>query len=214
MSRMRPHYRIGRRICHCVFTTLLRGRTFGVRNVPVEGGVLLVCNHQSFLDPMLATLALPRECCYMARDSLFRNETFARLIRAFNAFPIKRGTADLKGIREALQRLKAGMLVTAFPEGTRTLDGSVGPMHAGTILMSRRAKVPVVPATILGAYKAWPRHARFPRPVPIIVSYGEPLWPAQAAELSDEQAITVVRDRIVDMYERYRRHPLLAHGGR
>ena len=72
MARMRLHYRISRRICQLAFWTIFRGRAYGAENVPLDGGVLLLSNHQSFLDPMLATLALPRECNYMARHTLGR----------------------------------------------------------------------------------------------------------------------------------------------
>ncbi|MBN2445385.1 MAG: 1-acyl-sn-glycerol-3-phosphate acyltransferase, partial [Phycisphaerae bacterium] len=105
MSRMRLVYRVSRDICQVVYAGLLRGRVFGVRHVPLDGGVLLVSNHQSFLDPMLVTLALPRECSYMARETLFKGGLATRILKTYNAFEIKRGTADLRGIKEALRRL-------------------------------------------------------------------------------------------------------------
>lgn len=206
---MRPHYRVSRRICQICFAGLFRGRAFGVAKVPVDGGVLLVSNHQSFLDPMLVTLGLPRECSYMARDTLFAKPAFARVIRAYNAFPIKRGVADLRGVKESLRRLKDGWLVTAFPEGTRSTDGTIAPMQPGAVLLARKARVPVVPATILGAFKAWPRHAKLPRPTPVIVAYGDPLPFEQFRALSDEEATAIVRDRIIAMYRRYEQHPAL-----
>src|SRR5262245_28199568 len=108
---MRPWYRFCRWLCHGVFLVFFRGRVYGRDNVPLEGGVLLACNHQSYLDPVLATLALPRECHYMARDTLFRNPQFRRMIESLNAFPVKRGTADIGAIKETLRRLKNGALV-------------------------------------------------------------------------------------------------------
>jgi len=178
--------------------------------VPRAGGVLLVCNHQSYLDPVLATLALPRECHYMARDTLFRHPLFRRLIRSLNAFPIKRGAADLAAIKETLRRLKAGHLVVAFPEATRTTDGTLGPMHTGVILLARKAGVPIVPTMILGAFESWPRHARLPRPHPVIVAYGPPMTPDLLERLDDEACLRRVRDCIQEMMDRYRGHPLLA----
>jgi 1-acyl-sn-glycerol-3-phosphate acyltransferase len=178
--------------------------------VPTTGGVLLVCNHQSFLDPVLATQALPRECHYMARASLFRNAFFRRLIESLNAFPVKPGTADVGAIKQALRRLRRGALITAFPEGTRTPDGHVQPMHPGVVLIARRAGVPIVPTLILGAFECWPRQARLPWPRPIIVAYAQPLWPTEMVGVDDERCIGVIRERIVRMMERCRRHPLVA----
>lgn len=207
---MRPYYRYCRIAAQALFLLLCRGRVFGVRNVPRSGGVLLVCNHQSFFDPILATLALPRECHYMARDTLFRNRWFRRLIESLNAFPVKRGAADVGAIKQTLRRLKSGALVTVFPEGTRTRDGGVRPMQPGVALLARKARVPLVPTLILGAYEAWPRQAVTPRPAPVIVAYGEPLWPEQMKDRSDDECISIVRQRVLELMARHRRHPLLA----
>jgi 1-acyl-sn-glycerol-3-phosphate acyltransferase len=207
---MRYWYRFCRAGSSALFLLLCRGRVFSRRNVPREGGVLLVCNHQSFLDPIVAALALPRECHFMARSTLFRNPWFGKLIESLNAFPIKRGTADFGAVKETLRRLKRGALVTAFPEGTRTEDGSVAPMHSGVVMLARKADVPLVPALVLGAYEVWPRHAALPHPAPIIVAYGRPLWPAQMQDRSDEDCIGILRDRIIEMMARYRQHSLVA----
>jgi 1-acyl-sn-glycerol-3-phosphate acyltransferase len=206
---MRPWYRFCRFGCQVFFTAMFRGRVFGIRRVPRTGGVLLVCNHQSYLDPIFATLALPRECHYMARDTLFKNPLFKRLIDSVNAFPIKRGTADIGAIKETLRRLKAGQLVATFPEGTRTRDGSIGPMHPGMILLARKARVPIVPAVVIGAFQAWPRQATLPRPHGVVVAYGEPLAHETMTGLPDDDCTRLVRERIVALMEQYRRHPVL-----
>ncbi|MBU0618137.1 MAG: 1-acyl-sn-glycerol-3-phosphate acyltransferase [Planctomycetes bacterium] len=207
---MRRYYRCCRNSAQALFLLLCRGRVFGVRNVPLEGGVLLVCNHQSFFDPILATLALPRECHYMARDTLFRNRWFRKLIESLNAFPVRRGSADVGAIKQTLRRLKNGALVTVFPEATRTSDGSVRPMQPGVVLIARKAGVPLVPTLILGAYEVWPRHAAIPRPAPVIIAYGEPLRLEQMKVRTDDDCINIVRDRILEMMARYRGHPLVA----
>ena len=209
MSGMRGLYRFGRRFCQLFFLFFCRGRVFGTARVPRTGGVLLLCNHQSFLDPVLATVALPRECHYMARDTLFKVGWLKPILEAFNSFPIKRDAADLRGIREALRRLTHGALVTAFPEGTRSPDGSIGALHAGVVLLARRARVPMVPCVVLGAYRAWPRGAHLPRPAPVIVAYGEPLWPDSFTGRSDDELIGEVRRRICELHARYSGHPLL-----
>ncbi|MFN0134751.1 MAG: lysophospholipid acyltransferase family protein [Phycisphaerae bacterium] len=204
---MRPWYRFCRFFCHAAFLLFFRGRVFGSRRVPLTGGVVLVCNHQSFLDPVLATLALQRECHYMARDTLFKNGRFRWLIESLNAFPIKRGTADIGSIKETLRRLKAGALITVFPEGTRSPDGSVLPMQSGVVLIARKAGVPMIPTLILGAFEAWPRHAKLPRPRPVIVAYGEPLTAEQIKSMDEKECVAELRRRIIEMMREYAKHP-------
>lgn len=207
---MRPWYRYCRILCEMLLILPLRLRVCGARNVPQTGGALLVSNHQSFFDPVLSALALPREVSFMARDSLFQLGWLSRLFVSLNAFPVKRGTADVGAIKESLRRLRQGLVLTVFPEATRTRDGSIAPMQAGVVLLARRAGVPLVPTLILGAYELWPRTRKFPLPGPILVAYGEPLRPDQYRDLSDEQAIHLVRERILAMQARYRRHPHLS----
>jgi len=206
---MRLFYRICRAGTQFFFLLLCRGRVLHLTRVPKEGGVLLVCNHQSFFDPMIATNALPRECHYMARDTLFRNNWFEKLIRAVNTFPVKRGTGDVGAIKETLRRLKRGALVTVFPEGTRTHDGGIGRMQPGVVMLARKAGVPLATALILGAYEIWPRQAKWPRLGPVLVEYGEPLSPEQIRDMTDEECISALRDQLVAMMAKRRSHPML-----
>lgn len=206
---MRRGYAFLRLLAQLILTYLFRGRVFGTRHVPRTGGVLLVSNHQSFLDPVLATLAIPRECNYMARDTLFHNPTLRRVIEYLNAFPVKRGTADMGAIKETLRRLKAGKVVLTFPEATRTTDGSIGPMRAGVVLLARKARVPIVPTLILGAFESWPRTRKLPFPRPILVAYDEPIYPHRQPEWNDDECVARVRDRILAMQTRLAAHPLL-----
>lgn len=162
--------------CH-VGASLFRFRAHGMHNVPARGGVILACNHQSFLDPVIASCALPRSVTFMARDSLFKILPFRLLIESLNAFPVQRGTADLGAMKTSLRRLKEGWPLLVFPEGTRTKDGSIGSMRGGIGVLASRARVPVVPTCIVGAFEAWPRSSPVPRPSPIEVRYGAPLPP-------------------------------------
>lgn len=150
-------------------------RYFGTPRVPRTGGVLLASNHQSNFDPVLVGIALDRPIHFMARDTLFSIPGFRTVIRALNAFPVRRATADLEAMREALRRLKAGNPVLMFPEGTRTSNGEIGTVHAGVVLLAARAGVPIVPVVIDGAFEAWPRHQTFPRRHRLRVLFGNPI---------------------------------------
>jgi len=205
---MRIPYWIARLICQWVCILLLRVRVFGLANVPRTGGVLLVSNHQSFMDPVLAAMALPREGNYMARDSLFRSWWFGRLISYVNAFPVKRGTADLAAIKETMRRLRQGRLVLMFPEGTRSADGRVGPMLAGPATVAKKCDVPIVPALVDGMIQAWPRDRLLPGLGDVIVEYGKPITPAEYADMTADELTEVIRRRIIAMQERrHRRAP-------
>ena len=174
-------------------------RCHGTYRVPRRGGVLLVSNHQSFMDPIMATMALPRECSYMARDSLFSNPLFGWLIRSVNSFPVKRGSGDVGAIKESLRRLKQGRALLVFPEGTRTEDGQIQPMLPGLAALAKRARVPVVPVLIDGVYQAWPRDSVLPRPGDVVVEYGKPMTPDDYAGMDAAELMTELRRRLMAM---------------
>jgi len=161
--------------CRIITTLMFDLHVFGKHNIPTSGGVLLVSNHQSNLDPVLLAVQLRRKVSYFAKVELFQNRFFGWLIRELNAFPVRRGEGDIGAVREAIRRLKEGRMLTLFPEGTRTRDGHIGPIQPGISMIVRRAGVPVVPAVIDGAYRAWPRGQKLPRAWPIRVMFGRPL---------------------------------------
>ena len=194
---MRFYYRILRYFAQALFILYFRGRVFGLRNVPQTGPVILACNHQSFFDPVSSTLALYREGNYMARDTLFANPLFKRLIESLNAFPVKRGAADVGAVKEILRRLKAGKLVVVFPEATRTRDGQIGSINPNSLLIAKKAGAAIVPCVIDGAFEAWPRTVKVPRPVRMHVTYCEAVSVEQARDWPIERIADVVRDRLV-----------------
>lgn len=204
-TKMRWTYRFARGVFAFVFYTYFRGRVYHKQRVPLTGRVLLVSNHQSHVDPVVTTLALPRECHYIARDTLFKNPIFRRVIVHLNAFPIKRGAADVGALKEMLRRLKAECAVVIFPEGTRTKDGSLGPFRPNSLAVAKKARVTIVPVTVSGAFEALPRGSILPRPKRVSVAYGEPISAEQVAEWDEAQISATIRERIDENLGRLQR---------
>ena len=184
---------------------MLNIRVLGRGHVPRTGPVLLLCNHQSYLDPILCGLGLPRELDYVARESLFRNRLFGRYISSLNAFPIQRGQADIGAIKTILRRLHDGRAVVLFPEATRTVDGRIRPIKSGFALIARRAQVPTVPVVVDGAYEAWPRHCAWPSLARIYVMFGEPITPEQIGQLDRSELVELINGRLRVMQGELRR---------
>lgn len=197
-------YGILRFMCGVLYVVLALGRAYHRERVPRTGGVLAVSNHQSFFDPILAASPILRPFNPMARDSLFRNPAFSWLIRSAYAFPVKRAVADLGAIREAIHRLKEGRIVLVFPEGTRTRDGSIGTLHTGMIVMARRARVPILPVVIDGAYEAWPRRRKLPSFYPIRVIYGEPIAADEVRRSDPATLAAELRRRMIALQQEVR----------
>ena len=178
-------------------------KVYGVRNVPRTGGVLVVTNHQSLLDPLLLGVQHGRGMSYMAKSELFRNKAFAWLIRRLGAFPVKQGAGDVGAIRETVSRLQEGRMLNIFPEGSRTETGEIGPILPGVALVIRRVGpgVKIVPAAIHGSYQAWPKGQRYWHRHPIRVAYGPAL---DVTGLKGEQIIAKIDKAIRTLFERLR----------
>lgn len=194
------HYWTYQFILQIVFGVWLRYRARGMERLPAEGGALLIANHQSFLDPLLVGLPLRRPVSYLARDSLFRVPVIGWILRNTYVMPINREAASTASLREAIRRLDHGFYVGIFPEGTRTTTGNVGELKPGFLALMRRAKVPVYPVGIAGAYQALPRGTSFLRPVKVCVVFGEALSTDEIEQFGkDREAdlLQLIREKLV-----------------
>lgn len=180
-------YHVARCLCGLFVIFCFGFKVYNRHNVPRKGAFLLLSNHQSYLDPIFCAGLLPMKMCYMARDTLFTNWFFGGIIRSVNAIPVKRGQSDITAIRAILDRLKSGLPVCLYPEGTRTTDGKITRVKPGVALLARRASVPVVPMVIDGAFEAWPRHKKiFELGHRVVTYYGRPISAERIKEMGDE----------------------------
>ncbi|MGA2060409.1 MAG: lysophospholipid acyltransferase family protein [Thermoguttaceae bacterium] len=171
-------------------------RHSGQKNIPSQGGVLVVPNHQSHLDPPLVGMACRRHMNYLARETLFDFAPFAWLIRSINAIPIDREGFGIAGIKESLRRLKRGEMVLIFPEGTRTPDGQVKQFRPGFTSLAVRSRAAILPVAIAGAFQCWPKTRTFPRPGKIRVHYGRPILPQEYEGLNEQELVNLVENRV------------------
>lgn len=152
---------------------LLDFQTRGLENVPKRGGAILAGNHASFLDPPAMGAPIAREVYFVARGSLAESKALGIFMWMSDVIRIRRGEGDTVAIRKMMKRLEEGGLVGVFPEGTRSLDGNLGPFEQGAVLVARRAKVPIIPVGIAGTFEALPK-GRGLRRYPVRVVYGKP----------------------------------------
>ncbi|NLH98458.1 MAG: 1-acyl-sn-glycerol-3-phosphate acyltransferase [Chthonomonadales bacterium] len=167
-------YRVIRDAARLLFVAVGRTRVIGHENIPESGGVIVACNHVSYLDPPLVGSNIRRECAFMARHDLWRNRLFGAIISRLNAFPVHRDTADRAAIRAALEVLNKGLVLVLFPEGTRSSDGLLQHPEPGLALIVQRSSAPIVPTAVVGPEVMWPPGAKRLRRVPLSVVFGTP----------------------------------------
>jgi 1-acyl-sn-glycerol-3-phosphate acyltransferase len=176
----------------------------GTEEIPPDGPVLIVPNHQTYADPPLVTIPIRRPVFYMAWHRLFEIPGFGWFIRRLRAFPVQVESADPRATREVVRLLQAGEAVMIFPEGERSRDGDLGRFKPGAFRLAASLSVPVLPVTIAGGHASWPPGRTWPRPRRITITYHpvvrpeSGMAPRDAARYLAEQT----RARILDGLER------------
>jgi 1-acyl-sn-glycerol-3-phosphate acyltransferase len=193
-------------IAYTLYSLLWSFRFEGGRHIPTTGPVLVLANHQSFLDPHAVGVASSRPLHSLARKSLFKNPLLARYMTGIGAVPVETDGVAKEGLKTVIGLLEQGRAVLVFPEGERTHKGDVQPLRPGVHLLIKRAPVPVVPVGIAGAFDAFPRTRKAPRLSPIFLpttgadvatSVGPALDGRELVKLSREQLLQTLHDAIV-----------------
>lgn len=159
-----------------IFKIFFRIKAFGQENIPKKGGFILASNHASFLDPVVLGVACSRKLNFMAKEELFYNPLFSRFISYLGAFPVKRDSADLSALKEAMHRVKIGGALVLFPAGSRRFDSDSGEPYPGIGFLATKLNVPVIPAFIRGSDLALSKVAKFIWPCKISVYFGEQIF--------------------------------------
>jgi len=154
---------LGRVFAGAVFFLLGSIRVKGKDHIPARGGVLILANHRSDLDPVVLQYVCPRPSHCMAKSELFGIPVLGWLIRKFGGFPVKRGEADRKALKFSIDLLKAGEAVSIFPEGQLSQDGELQELKPGIALIARMSGMPVICCGLDGTNRMMPYGRLIPR---------------------------------------------------
>jgi 1-acyl-sn-glycerol-3-phosphate acyltransferase len=135
---------------------------------------IVACNHTTLLDWAAIAHFIPRPVRFLVTRDYYDRPSLRWFCRWGGAIPVRPGRVEPSAIRAALTALDNGDVVGIFPEGRISRDGHQLPFQRGAVELAIRARCPIVPATIRGAYRAFPRHRRVPRPVRVVVAFGVP----------------------------------------
>jgi len=126
--------------------------------IPQEGGALLVCNHVSYVDPLIIAACCPRPIRFVVHESFFRMPVLGFVLRTAHAIPINEAEANREVLRTARQQisdaLAQGELVCYFPEGRLTDDGTLQHFKSGVEHIMRHDHVPVVSLALVGLWES------------------------------------------------------------
>jgi 1-acyl-sn-glycerol-3-phosphate acyltransferase len=156
-----------------LYFVLLRLEVVGKENVPLAGPLILMINHVDAIDPFIVVGVFPRPVTPMSKIEVFDVPLIGFLAKAYGAFPVRRGQADTRALRQALQVLTEDGVLLIAPEGTRSPTYSLQQGKEGMALIAARSGAPLIPVAITGTQHAgryWQRLRR----APVRITIGEP----------------------------------------
>jgi 1-acyl-sn-glycerol-3-phosphate acyltransferase len=145
-------------------------RSYGVENIPLEGGTVLAMNHFSWLDPPAFGTSCPRTIHFLAKSEIHSHFGLGQLIRAFGTRSVRRGESDREAVRAMREIVREGHALGLFVEGTRQKTGVPGEALPGAGMVALQEGVPVIPGAIYGSYE-W----RLWNHKPVSIAWGKPM---------------------------------------
>jgi 1-acyl-sn-glycerol-3-phosphate acyltransferase len=146
-----PEYLL-RFVAFLVARLIYRFKVRGDEHIPTHGAALLVCNHVSFIDPVLLMAASPRPIRFIMDHEIFRLPVLGAFFRLAKAIPIAPQRVDpvvyAQAFARARQVLEEGDLVCIFAEGAITRDGELAEFKGGVMKLLEANPVPVVPLAL------------------------------------------------------------------
>jgi long-chain acyl-CoA synthetase len=201
------------RLVHLISVDLFHLRVSGLENLPASGPFILCPNHQSYIDPVVMTGALPekivRSCFAVGTSDIF-GKGFMRWLAGWLRVVVVDPDANLlPAMRAGAFGLRQGKVLILYPEGERSIDGTPKTFKKGAAILSVHLQVPIVPVAIEGFYDVWPRGKNFfQKLAPLEIKFGKPVMPppeSAASEQAYEKLTAELKLRVVEMWEGLRK---------
>lgn len=165
----------------CCRLMFVRVEVKGRENIDKKQSYIFVANHQGAYDIWSIYGYLNHNFKWLMKKSLENIFMVGYACkRAGHVFVDDSSIAGIKEtIADAEHTLKDGMSLVIFPEGSRTWDGKMIPFKRGAFMLASEFKLPVVPITIDGSFKAMPRFTYNITPCKITLTIHKPIWPGE-----------------------------------
>ena len=188
-----------------------RVQVSGLDRLPARGTFIISPNHQSYLDPLFVSGVLPfrvwRQLFYVGAVEYFETPFTRWVARTVNLIPVDADSNLVPAMQAGAFGLTHGKVLVLFPEGERSIDGTVKKFKKGAPILAQHLGVPIVPVAVKGIYELWPRNRPFNWRLAlpfsghrIRIEFGEPMTCAEG-ENYGASAIRL-RELVNDMWQR------------
>lgn len=178
----------------------------GEEHVPKDRAVLYIGNHRSYFDIVLTYARCPRLTGYIAKKEMEKIPLLSLWMKYLHCLFLDRSDikAGLKVILTAIEKVKSGISIMIFPEGTRSRTASeceMLPFHEGSFKIATKSGCPIIPVAITNSAAVFEGHMPFIRSAHVIIEYGEPIdpssWPRSEQKFVGQKVQAVISEMLV-----------------
>ena len=188
----------------------VRVRVNGLANLPATGPYLITPNHQSYVDPFILCSVLPyrifRDVFLVGAPEYFETPFTRWVARTANLVPVDPDSHLIPAMKAGAFGLTHGKVLLLFPEGERSIDGTVKKFKKGATILAQHLNVPIVPVALKGIHELWPRNGKVDWALVapwsghrVRIEIGEPV--TIAAGVNSNDAAATLRERVNAMWQ-------------
>ena len=191
----------------CLFLAGTRVDYRGEENVPKDEPVLYIGNHRSYFDILITYIRVPRPTGYIAKKEMLKWPLLVNWMRNLHCQFLDRQDVKqgLKIILEAIEKVKSGISICIFPEGTRNrANHTFMEFHEGSFKIASKTGCPIVPMTIYNSAAIFEDHLPKVKKANVIVEYGKPIYIKDLPKEDQKHIGAYTREVIMDTYAKIR----------
>lgn len=178
----------------------------GKENIP-DGAVLYVGNHRSYFDILVGYTTVPGLTGFVAKVEMEKIPCLSDWMRLVNCLFLNRTDIKegLKTIMSGIQKVKKGVSIWIFPEGTRNGHEEITellPFKEGSLKIAEKSGCPVIPVAITGTAEVFEKHLPRICRSEVTIEYGEPIYIKELSAEQRKRCGAYTRDVIIDMLKK------------
>ena len=187
-----------------LFASRIRVNVKGLKNIDPSQSYVYMSNHQSNFDIPVLLAQLPVQFRWLAKAELFKIPLFGRAMRGAGYVEIDRFNQEsaFRSIEEAAGKIKNGVSVMIFPEGTRSRDGRIRPFKKGGFVMAVDAGVPIVPIILQGTWDIMEKSSLRINTGEVVLNIEKPITTTRYSRENKNDLIQMVHQVICDRFEK------------
>lgn len=189
----------------CLFLAGTKVTVRGEENVPKDVPVLYIGNHRSYFDILITYVRVPRPTGYIAKKEMLKWPLLVNWMNNLHCLFLDRSDIKqgLKTILTGIEKVKSGISICIFPEGTRNkTNHTFMEFHEGSFKIAEKTGCPIIPMSIYNSADIFEDHLPKIKKAQVFLEYGKPIYIKELAKEDQKHVGAYTRSIIMDTYFR------------